>query len=107
MFNNILGFWKGKDFMPSVLEDFGLMIEKAEEMFLLAKANILGEPLPSDADKKIYAIDKGCNISIATSIKGTLDPWLLAHKGSISADAGYSDMKIPDINNYNIPNTKK
>lgn len=61
MFKNILEFFKGKDFLNQVLEDFKAMLDDAEEMFRsVCKKLIYNEDDPELKDK-IYSIDKKIN----------------------------------------------
>ncbi len=61
MFKNILQFFKGKDFLNQVLEDFKTMLDAAEEMFKsVRKKLIYNEDEPGLKDK-IYSIDKKIN----------------------------------------------
>ena len=41
MFNNLLDFWKGKDYLTNVLEDFGKMLAEAKEMFANVSQNLI------------------------------------------------------------------
>ena len=38
MFKNFLSFWKGKDFLSKILEDFNLMGKDTEELYIEASA---------------------------------------------------------------------
>ncbi|MBL7072126.1 MAG: hypothetical protein ISS26_08195 [Candidatus Omnitrophica bacterium] len=61
MFKNFLSFWKGKDFLGQILEDFNLMCKDTEEMFSAVLRKLLeGEEEPNLKDK-IYSIDKRVN----------------------------------------------
>ena len=61
MFKNILQFFKGKDFLNQVLEDFKAMLDDAEEMYqCVCKKLIHNEDSPGLKDK-IYSIDKNIN----------------------------------------------
>lgn len=42
MFKNLLSFWKGKDFLLQVMEDFKIMLIEAESMFELVCARLTG-----------------------------------------------------------------
>lgn len=61
MFKSLLEFWKGKDFLKQVLDDFKNMIEDAQLMFSsVCKSLIHGKEEP-DLEDKIYGIDKKIN----------------------------------------------
>lgn len=61
MFKNLLHFWKGKDFLTQVLEDFKSMLNDTKDMFnCVCKALIHNEKQP-DLKDKIYSIDKQVN----------------------------------------------
>ncbi|MDP8234167.1 MAG: PhoU domain-containing protein [Candidatus Saelkia tenebricola] len=63
MFRNILHFWKGKDFLNQVLEDFKSMLNDTEEMFSsVCKKLVYNEEEPSLKDR-IYSIDREVNES--------------------------------------------
>ena len=61
MFENLLSFWKGKDFLAQVLGDFKVMLDDAEIMFKSAVENLFADTPPSDVGEKIYEIDKKIN----------------------------------------------
>ncbi len=65
MFNNLLSFWKGKDFLSNVLEEFSQMLSDAQSMFscvcrkLIHNEDIAGlEDAVYDADKKINELQR-------------------------------------------------
>ncbi len=61
MFKNLLQFWKGKDFLTQVLEEFKKMLDDTEKMFdSVCRRLIYNEKEPGLKDK-IYAIDKKVN----------------------------------------------
>ena len=61
MFKNTLQFWKGKDFLNQVLEDFKSMLNDTQKMFdLVCKKLIYNESSP-DLKDRIYSIDKKVN----------------------------------------------
>ena len=61
MFKNLLSFWKGKDFLVQVLEDFKIMLDDSETMFQAVCTQLLtGTEKPGLKDK-IYEIDKHVN----------------------------------------------
>lgn len=61
MFKDILQFWKGKDFLKKVLEEFKKMLEEAEEMYSLVCRQIIMHENIKDLEGKIYALDKMIN----------------------------------------------
>ena len=62
MFKNLLSFWKGKDFLAQVLEDFKAMLDDSESMFQSVCARLLDNKDQPDLKKKIYEIDKTVNV---------------------------------------------
>lgn len=62
MFNNLLAFWKGKDFLTNVLEDFRKMLEESHEMFKMTCECILEGKIITRLEDKIYDLDKKINL---------------------------------------------
>ena len=62
MFKNLLSFWKGKDFLAQVLEDFKTMLNDTESMYQSVCARLLDNEDQPDLKKKIYGIDKAVNV---------------------------------------------
>jgi phosphate uptake regulator len=61
MFKNLLQFWKGKDFLSQVLEEFKGMLEDARDMFdSVCRKLICNEDVVSLKDR-IYILDKKVN----------------------------------------------
>jgi len=61
MFKNLLQFWKGRDFLSQVLEEFKDMLDDAQIMFnAVCKKLLEGEEEP-DLREKIYGIDQKVN----------------------------------------------
>jgi phosphate uptake regulator len=61
MFKNLLRFWKGKDFLSSVLEEFKQMLNDAQDMFnSVCKKLIYNEEIEGLEDK-IFNMDKKIN----------------------------------------------
>ncbi len=61
MFKNLLQFWKGKDFLSKVLEEFKNMLDDTQTMFdSVCKKLIDNKDEPGLTDK-IYAIDRKVN----------------------------------------------
>ena len=67
MFKNLIQFWKGKDFLSEVLEDFNIMLEDSEKMFK-ASYDVLIE------NKKDPAIEQDI---IKNVIKAVMPPELM------------------------------
>jgi len=61
MFKNLLGFWKGKDFLSQVFGDFSGMLDDAEHMFKLVCGNLLDHSAQLDK-QEIYDIDQRINV---------------------------------------------
>ena len=62
MFKDLLSFWKGKDFLVQVLEDFKAMLDDSESMFQSVCDRLLDNKDQPDLKKKIYEIDKTVNV---------------------------------------------
>ncbi len=62
MFKNLLDFWKGKDFLTNVIEEFGRMLEDARVMFGDVCENLLSENAMDGLEDKIYKVDKDINL---------------------------------------------
>ena len=61
MFKNLLSFWKGKDFLVQVLEDFKIMLDDSESMFKAVCAQLLDGTKEPGLKDKIHKIDKQVN----------------------------------------------
>lgn len=62
MFKNLSAFWKGKDFLTEVLEEFKEMLNDTKVMFkAVCDALIEGRKGP-DLEERIYKIDKKVNL---------------------------------------------
>lgn len=61
MFKNLLSFWKSKDFLVQVLEDFKIMLDDSESMFKAVCAQLLDGTKEPGLKDKIYEIDKQVN----------------------------------------------
>jgi phosphate uptake regulator len=61
MFKNLLSFWKGKDFLVQVLEDFKIMLNDSETMFEAVCAQLFVGTEKAGLKDKIYEIDKQVN----------------------------------------------
>ena len=61
MFKNLSQFWKGKDFLSQVLDEFKKMLDDTEKMFnSVCKRLIYNEEEPG-LEENVYAIDKKVN----------------------------------------------
>ncbi len=60
MFKNLLGFWKGKDFLSQVFDQFSEMLGDAEQMYKLICGSLLDHSQLPDK-QEIYDIDKKIN----------------------------------------------
>jgi len=61
MFKNLLEFWKGKDFLTQVLEEFKKMLDDTEKMFGSTCRRLIYNEKEPGLEEKIYAIDKKVN----------------------------------------------
>ena len=62
MFKNLLSFWKGKDFLSQVFEEFKGMLDDSELMFRSVCSSLLDNVDQADLKKKVYEIDKRVNL---------------------------------------------
>jgi len=61
MFKNLLQFWKGKDFLNQVFDDFRKMLDDAENMFSSVCKKLIHKQEVPDLKNKIYAVDRQVN----------------------------------------------
>ncbi len=61
MFKNLSQFFKGKDFLSQVFDDFRGMLNDAREMFLLVNKKLIGNENIPDLKETIYATDAKIN----------------------------------------------
>jgi phosphate uptake regulator len=61
MFKNLLSFWKGKDFLAQVFEEFKSMLDDSETMFTTACGRLLENVEEPGMKQKIYDIDQKVN----------------------------------------------
>ncbi|MBU1062217.1 MAG: hypothetical protein KJ957_00050 [Candidatus Omnitrophica bacterium] len=61
MFKNLLQFWKGKDFLSQVLEEFKDMLEDTQNMFNSVCKRLIYNEQETELEDKIYSIDKKVN----------------------------------------------
>ena len=62
MFKNLLSFWKGKDFLAKVFEEFKGMLDSSEVMFTDVCGSLLDNVDKADLKKKVYEIDNKINL---------------------------------------------
>jgi len=62
MFKDFLSFWKGKEFLSKVLEEFKQMLDDTEFMFESVCACLLDNKDAPDLKEKIYEIDRKVNV---------------------------------------------
>lgn len=61
MFKNLLSFWKGKEFLAQVFEEFKDMLDQTECMYKMVCSTLLDNVEEPDLKEKIYEIDKRVN----------------------------------------------
>lgn len=61
MFKNLLSFWKGKDFLSHVLDDFGNILDDAEGMFKSVCKKLIDNQEEPGLKEKIYKADRKIN----------------------------------------------
>ncbi|MCK4294678.1 MAG: hypothetical protein KAY65_15865 [Planctomycetes bacterium] len=62
MFKNLLSFWKGKDFLAQVFEEFKGMLDDSEFMFRAVCSRLLDNVEEPDLKKRLYEVDKKVNL---------------------------------------------
>ena len=62
MFKSFLAFWRGKDFLSQILEDFNMMGEDTREMFLSVLKKLLESKEEPGLKDKIYSVDRKVNV---------------------------------------------
>ncbi len=62
MFKNLLGFWKGKDFITQVFGEFNEMLNHSEYMFNAVTEDLLTNAQTPNLKAKIYEVDKSVNV---------------------------------------------
>jgi phosphate transport system protein len=62
MFENLLSFWRGKDFLVQVFTEFKDMLDDAEFMFKAVCDSLVENIKEPDLRKKIYEADKKINV---------------------------------------------
>jgi len=71
MFENLLAFWKGKDFLSQVLGDFKQMLDHAENLFTMVSHALLENNKPANLKDNVYSVDKKIN-RLERSIRGRI-----------------------------------
>lgn len=61
MFKNLLQFWKGKDFLNQVLEEFKDMLDDTQIMFESVCKRLINNQSEENPEGKIYDLDKRVN----------------------------------------------
>jgi len=62
MFENLLSFWRGKDFLSTVLDEFKDMLDDTQLMFQSVCARLIENSDDHDLKQKIYDVDKRINL---------------------------------------------
>lgn len=62
MFRNLLSFWKGKDFLSHVLDEFSNMLDDAEDMFRSVCRKLIDSQKEPELKEKIYQVDSKINL---------------------------------------------
>lgn len=55
----------------------------------------------------LYAEDQGCNITKVSGVVSAPKPWFIAYLGSVSANGGFIDIKLPNFNFFTVPFTNE
>lgn len=74
MFKNLLSFWKGKDFLAQVFEEFKEMLDDTKLMYEMVCSTLLDNVEEPDLKKKIYEIDEKVN-----SLQKTIRTRIIEH----------------------------
>ena len=61
MFSNLLSFWRGKDFLSQVIDDFSKMLDNAENMHTMVTRALLENDQPANLKDTVYQLDKKIN----------------------------------------------
>ncbi|UCG57825.1 MAG: hypothetical protein JSU70_23535 [Phycisphaerales bacterium] len=62
MFKNLLSFWKGKEFLTEVFDEFKEMLDGTESMYKIVCNQLLDNVEEPDLKQRIYDIDKKVNL---------------------------------------------
>jgi phosphate uptake regulator len=61
MFSSLLSFWRGKDFLSQVIDDFSGMLDHAENAYTMVSQALLENDQPANLKDTVYQIDKKIN----------------------------------------------
>ena len=61
MFNSLMSFWKGKDFLSQVIDDFSEMLDHSENIFTMVSRALLENDQPANLKDTVYQLDKKIN----------------------------------------------
>ncbi len=61
MFKNLLQFWKGRDFLSQVLDEFKNMLDDTHQMFNSVCRKLIENQEEEGLEEKIYALDRRVN----------------------------------------------
>lgn len=61
MWGNLLNFWKGRDFLTKVYEEFSDMLTNSKDMFDMVCKKLMQGMVDLELKDRIYALDKGVN----------------------------------------------
>ena len=61
MFNSLMNFWKGKDFLSQVIDDFSAMLDHSENIFTMVSRALLENDKPENLKDTVYEVDKTIN----------------------------------------------
>ena len=61
MFNSLMSFWKGKDFLSQVIDDFSEMLDHSENIFTMVSRALLENDKPENLKDTVYEVDKKIN----------------------------------------------
>ncbi len=61
MFKNLIQFWKGKDFLSQVMQDFKVMLDDSEKMFISSYAILVENKKEPGLEDEIIKTDKRVN----------------------------------------------
>jgi phosphate uptake regulator len=57
MFKSLISFWKGKDFLSQVLDDFSQMLDHAENIYTMVAKALIENGQPASLKDTVYQID--------------------------------------------------
>jgi len=85
MFENILSFWKGREFMTQALKEFKEMLEGSETMFGLVCQRLIHNQNAEDLREKVYSIDQKINAREKNIRKNIVEHLILQPTVDVSA----------------------